>query len=215
MAVLSLVLLACGSSELPLPSVVSVAPPSMAANESILLTVELDTAPPFIIDYGQSSAEILNSAQVSIGGQEFEISQVENQGTRLIVAIPPGLPVGPQEFKVKFADGRQATFESGFEVKPPLNITGMLIYPIASQVRLKPFSIRIQMQGPDAELFQGRVKLSANRGNITPTVSDPFERGLRIQEVVMDDTGGSNVTITAEDYAGHSVTSADFRLGPN
>lgn len=188
----------------------------MAANESILLTVNLDASPPPKFDYGRSSAELLTSARVSIGGQEFEVLQVEEQGKRLIVELPPGLPVGPQELQVEFSDGRQAKFESGFEVKPALDITGLFIYgPIGPQVRLKPFSIRIQMQGPDAELFQGRVKLSANKGNITPTVTGPFQRGLRTQEVVMDDTGGSNVTITAEDYAGHSTTSGDFRLSPN
>jgi hypothetical protein len=46
-------------------------------------------------------------------------------------------------------------------------------------------------------------------------VSGPFERGVRIQEVAVDDTGGSNVAIIVEDYAGHSVTSNDFRLNPN
>jgi hypothetical protein len=215
MSVFSLVLCACGSSAPPLPSVVSVAPPSMAANESILLTVELDASPPPTFDYGRSSTELLTSTRVSIGGQEFEILQVEEQGKRLIVELPAGLPVGPQELQVTFEDGRQATFAGGFEVKPPLDITGLFIYPIGPQIRLKPFTIRIQMQGADAELFQGRVKLSANRGNITPTVSGPFLRGVRSQEVVMDDTGGVNVTITAEDYAGHAAISGDFRLGPN
>ncbi len=216
MSVLSVALCACGSSELPLPSVVSVDPPSMAANESILLTVNLDASPPPKFDYGRSSTELLTGARVAIGGQEFDILQVEEQGKRLFVELPPGLPVGPQEFLVEFADGRQAKFESGFEVRPPLDITGLFIYgPIPPQVRLRPFTIRIQMQGPDAELFQGRVKLSANKGNITPTVTGPFQRGQRTQEVIMDDTGGSNVTITAEDYADHSTTSEDFRLGPN
>jgi hypothetical protein len=215
MAVLSLVLCACGSSEVPLPSVVSVAPPSMAANESILLTVDLDQAPPPKFDYGTSSAELLTSARVSIGEQEFDVLQVEEKGKRLVVELPPGMPVGPQEFQVKFADGRKAMFESGFEVKPPLDITGLSIDPITTQIRLRPFPIRIRVAGPDAELFQGRVKLSASKGSITPTVSGPFAKGLRLQEVVLDDTGGGNVTITVEDYAGHSFTSADFRLNPN
>jgi len=215
MAVLSLALSACGSSEVPLPSVVSVAPPSMAANESILLAVNLDQAPPPKFDYGNSSAELPTSARVSIGEQEFDILQVEEQGKRLVVELPPGMPVGPQEFEVTFADGRKATFESGFEVKPPLNITGLSIDPITTQIRLRPFTIRIRVAGPDAELFQGRVKLSTSKGTISPAVSGPFSRGLRTQEVVLDDTGGSNVTITVEDYAGLSFTSGDFRLNPN
>jgi hypothetical protein len=215
MSVLSLVLCACGSSELPLPSIKSIAPPSMAANESILLTVDLDASPPARLDYGKSSAELLTSAKVSIGDRQFDVLQVEEQGKRLFVELPSGLPVGPQELRVTFSDGRQAVFASGFEITPALDITGLFIYPIGPQVRLKSFTIRIQMQGPDAELFQGRVKLSTNKGNITPTVTGPFQQGVRTQEVVMDDAGGSNVTITAEDYAGHSAISADFRLSPN
>lgn len=215
MAVFSLVLSACGSSEVPLPSVVSVAPPSMAANESILLTVDLNQTPPPKFDYGNSSAELLTSARVNIGEQEFDVLQVEEKGKRLVVELPSGMPVGPQEFQVTFADGRKATFESGFEVKPPLDITGLSIDPITTQIRLRPFTLRIRVAGSDAELFQGRVKLSTSKGSITPTVSGPFAKGLRLEQVVLDDTGGSNVTITVEDYAGHSFTSADFRLNPN
>jgi hypothetical protein len=187
----------------------------MAANESILLAVDLDQAPPPRFDYGNSSAELLTSARVSIGEQEFDVLQVEEQGKRLVVEIPPGMPVGSQEFQVTFADGRKTSFESGFEVKPPLNITELSIDPITTQVRLRKFSIRIRVAGPDAELFQGRVRLSTSKGSITPTVSGPFSRGLCMQDVVLDDTGGSNVSITVEDYAGHSFTSNDFRLNPN
>lgn len=215
MSVLGLVLCACGPSELPLPSVVSVTPPSMAANESILLTVNLESAPPARFDYGQSSAELLSSARVSIGGQEFEILQVEEKGKRLLVELPPGLPVGPQEFRVLFKDGSQVTFGNGFEVTPALDITGLSIDPITTQVRLRPFFIWIRVAGPDAELFKGRVKLSTSRGKLTPTISGPFQRGFRMQEVVVDDTAGANVSITAADYAGHVFTSNDFRLNPN
>jgi hypothetical protein len=188
----------------------------MAANESILVAVDLDAAPPPKFDYGSSTAELSASAQVNIGGQDFQILQVTNQGKRLVVEVPPGLPVGPKDLQVKFADGRQAASASGFEVTPALDIIGLSIDPITTQVRLRPFAIRIRVMGPDAELFRGRVKLSTNRGSISPTVSGPFTRGgLLTQEVVVDDTGGVNVTITAEDYAGHSATSNDFRLNPN
>src|SRR5205809_106905 len=119
MAVFSLALCACGSPEGPLPSGVSVAPPSMATNERILLSID----------------------------------------------------------------------------------------PITTQVREKKFTIRIRVAGPDAELFQGRVKLSTSRGSITPPLSTvPFSQGLCLQEVSLDDAGGNNVTITVEDYAGHSFT---------
>jgi hypothetical protein len=216
MAVVSLALCACGSPEGPLPSVVSVAPPSMATNERILLAVNLDQTPPPKFDYGDSSAELLTSVRVSIGEQEFNVLQAEDQGKRLVVDVREGMPVGPQEFQIKFADGREVMFESGFEVKPPLNITELSIDPITTQVREKKFTIRIRVAGPDAELFHSRVKLTASRGSITPALSTaPFSQGLCLQEVSLDDAGGNNMTITVEDYAGHSFTSNDFRLNPN
>jgi len=214
-SVLALVLCACGSSELPLPSIVSVTPASMAANESILLSVELEGAFPFKVDYGADSASLVTSARMKIADQPFEILQTEEKGQRLFAEIPPGLPVGPQELRVEFVDGRQVAFEDGFEVTPPLDITGLTIDPITTQIRLRPFSIRIRVAGPDAELFKGRVKLRSSRGTMTPAVSGPFSNGTCLQEVILDDTGGANLTITAEDYAGHGVTSNDFRLSPN
>jgi hypothetical protein len=188
----------------------------MATNERILLAVNLDQAQPPRFDYGNSSAELLTSARVSIGEQEFDVARVEDQGKQLVVDLPSGMPVGPQQFQVTFADGRKVMFESGFEVKSPLNITELSIDPIATQVRLRTFTLRIRVAGPDAELFHGRVKLSTSKGTITPDVSDaPFSQGVCMQEVFLTDTGGSNVTITVEDYAGHSFTSNDFRLNPN
>lgn len=215
MPVFALALSACGTSELPLPSIVSVEPPSMAADESILLTVALEGSLPLTLDYGQSTAELFTSKQVLIAGRGFEILETQEQGQRLLAEIPPGLPVGLQELRVGFTDGRQAVLENGFEVKPPLDISSLLIRPVSSQVRLRPFTLILQALGPDAELFRGRVRLSTNQGTITPSVSGPFTQGVRLQEVIVDAPAGSYVAITVEDYGGRSVTSNDFRILQN
>jgi hypothetical protein len=215
-SLLALVLCACGSSELPLPSIASVTPTSMAANERILLTVELQGTFPFKVDYDEDSARLVTSARVSIADQPFEILRREEKGKRLLVEISPGLPVGQQELRVELADGQQVVSAEGFQVTPPLDITGLSIDPIPSpQIRLRPFNLRVRVAGPDAELFKGRVNLRVSRGSIMPAVCGPFSNGTCLVEIVLDDTGGANLTITAEDAAGHVVTSNDFRLNPN
>jgi hypothetical protein len=212
---LSLVLCACGSAEQPLPSIVSVTPPSMAQNERIAVTVELEGTFPFKVDYASDSASLATSAHLSIADQTIGLLRSEEKGKRLLAEIPPGLPVGPQELRVELSDGRRVVFAGGFEVTPPLDITNLSIDPITTQIRLRPFLIRVRVAGPDAELFHGQVKLKASRGTITPPTCGPFSDGTCAQEVTLDDTSGANVTITAEDYAGHTVTSNDFQLRPN
>jgi hypothetical protein len=214
-SVLALVLSACGSSEPPLPSIVSVTPASMAANENILLTVELAGLFPFKADYKADSAQLFTSAHLSIADQSFDILRSEEKGKRLLVEVPPGLPVGPQELRVDLTDGRQVVFADGFVVTPPLAIDNLAIDPITTQIRARPFNIRIRVAGPDAELFHSRVKLRVSRGTITPPVSGPFNDGTTLTEVTLDAAEGANITITAEDYSGHTVTSNDFRLSPN
>ncbi|HYI01858.1 hypothetical protein [Hyalangium sp.] len=216
MSVLALPLCACGASELPLPSIVSVAPTSMAANERILLTVNLEGTFPFKVAYSEDSAELVTSARLGIGEQTFDILRTEEKGYRLLSEVGEGLPVGPHELRVELTDGRQVVFEDGFEVTQPIDITGIAIDPIATQIRLKPFRVILRAQGPDAELFQGRVNLSVSNGTMTPTQSSPFNQGVLLQEdVTVDAPGGSFVTITAMDSAGHSVTSNSFRVLAN
>jgi hypothetical protein len=215
-SVLALPLCACGSSELPLPSIVSVAPTSMAANQQILLAVNLEGTFPFKVAYSEDSAELVTSASLGIGEKTFDILRTEEKGHRLLSEVGEGLTVGSHELRVEFTDGRQVVFENSFEVTQPLDITAITIDSIATQIREKPFRIIVRAQGPDAELFQGRVRLSASTGTVTPTESNPFSQGVLVQEnVTVDAPGGSFVTITAMDSAGHSVTSNSFRVLAN
>jgi hypothetical protein len=187
----------------------------MAANESVLLTVALQGTFPFKVDYGADSASLVTSTRLSIADRPFELVRTEAKGQRLLARISPGLPVGPHELRVEFQDGRQVAFADGFQVTPALDITGLSIEFIQTQVRLRPFTIRIRVAGPDAELFKGPVDLEASRGRITPLVSScSFSGGLCQQEVTLDDTSGANITITVKDSAGHQFTSNDFRLLP-
>jgi hypothetical protein len=214
-AVLALLLSACGSSEVPLPSIVSVEPRGMSTNESILLAVELDRPLPPRLDYGDSSVEMLSLAQVGIADREFNVIRVEENGRRIIAEILPGLPVGQQDLRILLENGQATVLEEGFEVTPALELTGFQIDPIGTQVRQRPFSITIRAQGPDAALFRGRVMLRSTKGTVDPPVSGLFEAGVRTQVLSIDDTGGNNVAIIVEDYVNHTATSNEFRLNPN
>lgn len=212
---LSLVLCACGSSEQPLPSIVSVTPASMASDERIFATVLLEGSFPFKVDYASDSASVTPLSKVTIADRELTILRTENKGTRLLTEIAPGLPIGKQELRVELTDGRQVVFADGFEVTPPLSITGLSIDFIQTQIRLRPFPLRVRVQGDDAELYRSMVKLKVSRGTITPDTCPSFSDGVCNQEVTLDDTSGADLMITAEDAAGHTGSSNFFQLRPN
>jgi hypothetical protein len=210
--VLALLLCACGSSKPPLPSVVSVTPERVSTSECIQLTVELDEALPIKLDYGRDSVELASLAQVQIAGQDYSVSQLENQGRRFSADVPAGLPVGKQAVRVVLQDGRQLLIEDALEVTPALTIETFRIDPVPNQVRQEPFTVTIRATGLDAHLFQGRVRLRSNRGTLEPAWSAPFQQGVLVQEVTIDDTGGNNVLIEMTDCAGRTVNSNEFRL---
>ncbi len=210
---IAVVLAGCGSSEMPLPSIVSVEPSSLSANERVLLTVEIDGALPLFVDYGEELAGVLPLTHVLIADRKHAVLRMEDQGRRLIVEFLPGLPVGRHDVRVEFQDARQTVLEDGFEVTRALDITGFEIEPIGSQFSGKPFFITVRAVGPDAPLFQGRVKVYSNNGIVTPDMSNPFQSGLLTQEITVSNTDLARpVNIYVEDYAGHLNLSNEFQV---
>ncbi len=208
-----LLLCACGSTgTMPLPSIASVEPASMPADSRFLLTVTLDGQFPLKLDYHQGSAELVAPQRVSLNDRDFEILQTADHGHQLTLDVIPWLPVGSQDLRVQFQDGRQVELEKGFEVKPPLNLTGFAIDPIGPQVRRKPFVVTIRALGPDAARFQGRVIVRSTQADVNPKVSDAFEAGVLQQELTGEDATQSTLSIIIEDYAGHTGMSNEFLL---
>lgn len=209
-----LLLCACGASEVPLPTILSVTPTSLSTSECTDLQVELDGVLPLTLDYGTSSAEFPTSTQVGVGRERFSIQRMEDQGKRLFVSLPAGLPQGQQDVRLMLSDGQESVLREVLQVTPPLAITGFSIDYVLDQIRQEPFTIRVRALGPDTARFQGKVKLRANRGTIEPPESAPFVNGVLEQQVIMDDTGGNNVLIEVEDCVGHLSHSNEFRLDP-
>jgi hypothetical protein len=205
-------LCACGSTEPPLPSIVSIEPTSMPADSRFLLNVDFSGVLPVKVDYGEGGAELIAPARVSIADRDFEELRLQEHGHRLTLDIIPWLPVGTQDVRVQFQDGRQVVLEKGFEVQSPLSLTGFQIDPIGSQVRRQPFTITIRAVGPDAARFQGRVIVRSTQGDVNPKVSDAFEAGVLQQELTGEDASQSTVSIIVEDYAGHTGISNEFLI---
>jgi hypothetical protein len=211
-SVLALLLCTCGSSQPPLPSILAVDPPSMPADSRFLLTVELDGPPPLKLSYSEDAVELIATASVSLADREFEVPRAQEAGSRLTVEIIPWLPVGLQDLRVQFQDGRQTVLEKGFEVKPPLTLTGFQIDAIGAQVREQPFSVTLRALGPAAALFQGRVIVRSTEGNVNPKVSDAFKAGVLVQELTGHGANVGSMAIIVEDYAGHSGISNEFLM---
>lgn len=201
----------CGSGP-PLPSIVSVEPQRLSTSESVQMTVRLEGGVPLRVDYSERSAELFPLTYVSIADRKLPIVEAKEQGRLLIVELLPGLPVGPQDLRIEFQDGQQVVREKGFEVTPPLQLTGFVVEPIGPQAVETPFSITLRAVGQDAALFRSRVKLYSNNGTVEPEVSRPFEAGVLTQEITVDNIGPRPVSILVEDYVGHTGRSNEFSV---
>jgi hypothetical protein len=74
-----------------------------------------------------------------------------------------------------------------------LHVTGLRIDPIGDQVRGVPFVITLRAEGPEAAAFTGQVQLTANKGHVSPHLSQAFSGGVRQEQVVLDKQGGQVV----------------------
>ncbi len=184
----------------------------MPADSRFVLNVEFGGALPLKLDYGGNEVELVGSERVRIADRDFEILDTQEGGRRISVDIIPWLAVGQQDLQVQLQDGRQVVLEQGFDVRPPLNLTGFEIESIGPQVRRQPFSVRIRAQGPDAALFKGRVIVRSTQGNVDPKVSDPFVAGVLDQQFTAENSTESNMALIVEDYAGHIGQSNEFLL---
>jgi hypothetical protein len=213
LSVLALLLCACGSSEPPVPSIVSVSPAHFSRSECVLLSVELDGALPVKLDYGKDSAELARLAKLGIGEREVPVEAIEDQGRRLVAHLFEGLPVGKHNVRVTLEDGEQLVLPDAIEVTGALVLDTFQFDQIGPQLRETPFPITLRATGPDAQRFQGRVLLRSNKGKLEPEWSNNFLRGVLTQEVSIDLTGG-NVIIEMVDCDRRTVSSNEFRLDP-
>ena len=204
----------CSSDQPRLPSIAAVEPKSMPADSRFFLKLEFDGPLPIKLDYGGDSVGTVTLHNLNIADRDFDILSTEDNGRKLTVDIVPWLAAGTQDVRVRFEDGREVVLEKGFEVKPPLNLTGFELSPIGDQVLRRPFSATIRAQGQDAALFQGRVIIRSNQGDVDPKLSDAFSAGVVEQSFTGKNSTEGTAIINVEDYAGHTGSSNTFTLSP-
>ncbi|MFY0525126.1 hypothetical protein ACN28I_18950 [Archangium gephyra] len=222
----SLVLCACEPYASPPPNIVSIEPEEVVSGETAEISLKLDAPLPVKVDYGHGTATLLTPTLL-IGGQTVTILRVEQDGT-LQASVPGSLSAGQQDVRLEMGDGSESVSEQGLTVLPTppvmtprsadggpadpeadpaggrdLLVTGVRIDPIPDQVRGVPFSITLRAEGPEAALFEGQVLLYANKGHVSPNLSNPFRQGVRQEQVVIDKQGG-NVVLTVR--AGKTIT---------
>jgi hypothetical protein len=219
----ALLLCACASGSPP-PNILSIEPQEVVRGEPATISVKLDALPPVRIDYGKRTATLL--ATLRIDGQEASIDRLEQDGT-LVVTLPPNLSEGTHDIRLSLEDEGEAVSEQGLTVLPPppmltikngdsedrsVGITAIRIDPIADQFLGVPFVITLRVEGPSAALFAGQVQLTTNKGHINPNLSQPFQKGVREEQVILDQPGNVVLTVRAGDKL--IATSNTFKVLP-
>ncbi len=215
---LTLWVCACGTETPPKLKIRSLLPMEQSTADWQTLTLELEEAPPLLLDYGLSSAELGELPTLEIGPRSLTPTRYLGHG-RYEALMEPGMAVGLYDVRVRTADGREAELSQSYRVKPAIN--GYWIDTIPDQLQDAPFTITIHVEGPDALVFDGSVTVSLNKGQLiapgnTSTSSfrtGPFSEGVR-QEVVTIDTPANNLRILVVDDEGTSTSSNEFRVAP-
>jgi hypothetical protein len=214
-----LLLCACGSTELPAPTLAGLAPVEMYQNEDTPLSVRLTAQLPVKVDYSQRSAELQKGLTLRIGGEEVAELAVKPglEASEVTGMVPAGrLPVGPQDVRLTLADGREAVLPQAFNVKPPLAVSGFAFDSIPDQRAGVPFTVTIRAQGGDAARFEGSLTLSSNRDAqnravVPPRRIGPFQRGEYRQQLTIEAQNG-NVTLEVTDAMGKTGRSNPFKV---
>lgn len=229
----TLLLCACELGASPAPNIISIEPQEVVSGEATTITVWLDAPPLARIDYGNKTATLLTPT-LRIGDQEARIERVEHDGA-LVATLPANLAAGHQEVRLELGDGQEAVGEEGLTVLPPpprlatvsgpggtdgtggevrrLLVTGLRMDPIPDQISDVPFVVTLRAEGPEAALFAGQVQLTANKGRITPNLSNPFREGVRAEQVVIDKPG-ANVVLTVRIGDTLVAQSNPFKVSP-
>jgi hypothetical protein len=228
-AVLSVLLWACGPDSLPEPSIVSVVPEKVAQGDTSALSVKVSAVLPFSVDYGDQTAEPLQSAlTVQVAGQAVDVPFASADGT-LIVPVPEHLALGDYDIRVALADGRNVERERAFAVVLPSTMIGLpgdkdaprpeqkvsfQIDPIGDQVRDVPFRVTVRALGPEPQDFRAPVTLQVSHGQVRTVTSGTFEQGVRQEEISLSHPG-NHVYLMIEDAAGNRALSNPFRVRPH
>lgn len=210
LATLVFVALAACDGTLPDPRIESITPNEITQGEAPSLTVQTNAVFPYSVDYGSESAEVVPRFVLRIGTAPLDAARLNGDGS-ITGGAPFGLPAGTYDVTLELSDGRNAARYAAFVVKPGVFPDGFTIDPIADQVRGQPFAITLRAYGANAAAFTGSVQFSASYGTVMPSVSGPFQDGVRTEQITLT-TPSDNMILSVTDAAGHIAQSNAFRV---
>ena len=202
-------LLACNGGQLPAPSIVSVQPSTRPASGSGEVTVVLDAVLPTVANYGANAAAIDDRMTLRIGTRAFGPNRWIDGGV-ITDFLPSVLPEGNYDVTLQLGDGRSATAAGVFTVTPGTWPDSYSIDPIPTETSGVPFGVTIRANGAAAGGFGGTVSLTVPGATVSPSISGPFENGLRVQVITVTGPGFRRLVVT--DLVSHSGTSNQFPL---
>ena len=217
---LGLLLLGCGSSALPPPTIDSVQPDTTPASASTDITVKVSAVLPFHADYGAPDSGVDATATLAIGDHVIVKRDADGglrsggiDGGVFSGTLPSILAPGDYDVTLVLGDGRQAVLDGGFHVTAGQWPTSYSIDTIGAQKARVPFQITIHANGTNGPTFHGNVALQALRGSVTPSLSDAFDAGVLVQQISLSQPN-QNVVITVSDSAGNFGISNAFDVAP-
>jgi len=210
--VLAAVLCACAPEAPPL-AIIALHPPSITAGETRTVELELNSVPPFLVDYEQGGSGVSTVADLRLGARVMEQAKYLGQ-RRFAVTVGPHFPQGPHDVWLKLEDGREALLPQGFRVYEA--ISGLWVETIPPQLQGTPFDIVIHASGADSKYFEGTVTVSTSRGQFIRPGSDPaksfrsgnFSQGVRVERLALDTPG--SILITVDDGVNSPARSNAF-----
>jgi hypothetical protein len=208
---LALAVAACNGATLPPPTVASVSPSDRAASSSGPVTVTVDAVLPTVADHGTQTVTVDDRLTMKIGPRPFGPSHWADAG---IIAdfLPSVLPEGTYDITVELGDGRLATATGAFRVTQGFWPIGYTIDMIGGQTSGVPFGVTMRAQGaPDAG-YGGTVFLSVNGATVSPTISGPFNAGVRVEVITVTVSNPGTYRLDVSDLAGRTGHSVSFQV---
>jgi hypothetical protein len=202
-------LVACSGATLPDPTIRSVDPTQRAASGSGPVTVSVDAVLPTVVDYGAESAIVDDRLSLRIGPRAFGPDRWVDGGV-VTDFLPSLLPEGTYDVTVQLGDGRTATASNAFTVTLGSWPTGYTVDSIPAEKSGVAFGVTLRAVGPNSPSFVGTVNLEVPGATVTPTVSGPFEAGVRVETITVTGHGMRQLLIT--DLASHTGVSAPFMV---
>jgi hypothetical protein len=201
---------------LPAPLILSITPQAQTAIESKTVTVQLDTDPRFLVNYGDRSVQQLDRPTLRIGPQSVPLDTYlghgQYQGT-----VAEGLEAGIYDIQVTLPDGREASLAQAYEVKAALNYW---FESIDNQLQGVPFLVTLHVTGTNAQQYAGSVtvsvlknELDGSNPTIQTTTCGPFSNATCRTRLTINTPGALFILHAADDNPNNSPANSNaFRV---